>query len=191
MNASQVTEEDIVQAYAGTLSRADISGYLAKRNERPVVTAPVIPQIHPDTSAFDIANLYRNYIESAGGDTEPNQAAAVEYLRSRGVSDEKIQAAYTIFLGNPNGPMSVIHNVAAWFRANPSATDAQIVTWMKTNQVDAWQVSKVTGVSVDEITRRYAAADVATQVNTSPGTWEDAPVPVPAPQPAPANTTAS
>lgn len=49
------------------------------------------------SSASEISNAYAEFAAGAGGDTKENQDTAINFLRSRGVSEEKIGLSYELY----------------------------------------------------------------------------------------------
>lgn len=78
-----------------------------------------------DSTAQEIADAYKSYIDTAGGDRPETQAAAVNFLRDLGIGDETIMSGYQTFLGNP--PASTAANTAATTTEPPTDYATQIL----------------------------------------------------------------
>lgn len=60
---------------------------------------PSYTSLSGNSSPAAIAAAYRDYVASAGGDTQANQAAAQNYLANLGVSPDTVNQAYGLFKG--------------------------------------------------------------------------------------------
>lgn len=48
--------------------------------------------------------------------------------------------------------------INSFLSANPGASDSQIRHWMNVNQIDSWQMSKATGIPLEDVFKRYDSA---------------------------------
>lgn len=76
-------------------------------NTGNVNTGNVNTGLTSGSSAQDIANTYRQYTDSTGGDTAANQTLARDYLTNLGVSNDTMGAAYQKYL-NPSANTGTI-----------------------------------------------------------------------------------
>lgn len=66
---------------------------------KPQTVAPSYTALSPSTSnATDVASEYAKYIAAAGGNTQANRDAAIQYLQQKGFSGPQIDAGYNAYL---------------------------------------------------------------------------------------------
>ena len=73
-----------------------------------------------DSSAADIASAYKQFTTAGGGDTQANQAAAIDYLTNLGIDQDRIGQAYTQFQAAPTYTDYTQQNVTDYLQANPN-----------------------------------------------------------------------
>jgi hypothetical protein len=73
-----------------------------------------------DSSAADIASAYKQFTTAGGGDTQANQAAALQYLGNLGIDQDRIGQAYTQFQAAPTYTDYTQQNVTDYLRSNPN-----------------------------------------------------------------------
>ena len=76
--------------------------YVASLNPTAALPKGTAPNggLTSEATPEQIAKAYAGYASANGGDTQANKEAAVKYLRSVGVSDATIQAAYPLYLAS-------------------------------------------------------------------------------------------
>lgn len=97
--ATGIPVDEVTRRYSAasyTPSVVDQSGAWGAGFATPVYTPPTV---NPANSAADIARMYAQYTQAAGGDTAANRDAAINYLRQSGVSDAVMGQAYQQYLG--------------------------------------------------------------------------------------------
>lgn len=89
---------------------------------KPQTVAPSYTALTPAKStATDVANEYAKYIAAAGGNTQANRDAAIQYLQKAGFSGPQIDAAYNKYLSTlPAATGTTANTLAA------NSTPAQI-----------------------------------------------------------------
>lgn len=89
---------------------------------KPQVVAPSYSTLDPTKStATDVGTEYAKFIAAAGGNTQANRDAAIQYLQTKGFSGPQIDAAYNQYLGTlPASTGTTAETMAA------NATPAQI-----------------------------------------------------------------
>ena len=65
----------------------------------PAASQPSYTSLTSASSPAAIAAAYRDFVAGSGGDTQANQAAAIQYLNNLGVSNDTIGQAYGLFKG--------------------------------------------------------------------------------------------
>lgn len=78
------------------------AGYKSYLGTLPASGASV-DSLNANASPSQIAAAYANYISGAGGDTDANKQAAIQYLQNIGVPASTIQAAYPVFKSTYGG----------------------------------------------------------------------------------------
>ena len=73
-----------------------------------------------DSTADQIASAYKQAVSGAGGDTQANQAAALQYLGNLGIGQDRIGEAYGKFQASPTYTDYTQQNAEDYFRANPN-----------------------------------------------------------------------
>jgi hypothetical protein len=71
----------------------------APTESAPSVSQPSYTSLTSGSSPAEIAQAYAQFVAGAGGDTQANQQAAVNYLSNLGVNQDTIGQAYGLFKG--------------------------------------------------------------------------------------------
>lgn len=78
-----------------------------------------------DSSADDIASAYKQFTATGGGNTQANQAAAIDYLTNLGIGQDKIGQAYSTYQAAPTYTDYTQQNVTDYLQANPNINIAE------------------------------------------------------------------
>jgi hypothetical protein len=81
---------------------------------------PSYIDLSKDSSADQIASAYKAFTDASGGNTQKNQAAAIDYLTGLGINQDKINEAYGKFQAGPTYTNYTAQNVTDYLRANPT-----------------------------------------------------------------------
>jgi hypothetical protein len=73
-----------------------------------------------DSSADQIASAYKAFTDASGGNTQQNQAAAIDYLTNLGIGQDKINQAYGKYTAGPTYTNYTQQNVLDYLQANPT-----------------------------------------------------------------------
>jgi hypothetical protein len=71
-----------------------------------------------DSSADQIASAYKAFTDASGGNTQQNQAAAIDYLTGLGINQDKINEAYGKFQAGPTYTNYTTQNILDYTGAN-------------------------------------------------------------------------
>lgn len=117
LKSAGVSDPLLQQGYQEYLASVNSPGVLSSPSTGGMMTPPKTqgttptassggykaPSVTPQMTAAQIAQLYKQYTDTNGGDTIPNRNAAIDYLRQSGLSDEAIGQAYQTFLSMQGG----------------------------------------------------------------------------------------
>ena len=74
-----------------------------------------------DSTPEQIASAYKSFTSGAGGDTQANQAAALQYLGNLGIGQDRIGQAYEQFQAAPTYTQFSNEQIGGYLAANPNA----------------------------------------------------------------------
>jgi hypothetical protein len=74
-----------------------------------------------DSTPEQIASAYKAFTSGAGGDTQANQAAALQYLGNLGIGQDRIGQAYEQFQAAPTYTQFSNEQIGGYLAANPNA----------------------------------------------------------------------
>jgi hypothetical protein len=134
-----------------------------------------------NSSAADVASAYGAFTSQAGGDIEANQQTAIDFLRSKGVSDGLITSAYQQYLAPAPAPAPAPSPAPATTLAKPTITTKSPLSNLKPTGPLAPVPAPAPATS--------GIATLAPAPATSTLLSKQAPSPAPAPAPKPPSET--